>query len=294
MTFDKFISRVTIRGRLVAETGLHIGSGSVSLDPSATDSPVIRDVAGRPFIPGSSLKGALRAHIESLVRGLCRPGFESCDPLTDPCISRDAIELIKNNLDIEAKDKNDSLDRAKYDRLLTDKIIGQSCIVCRLFGSPWLAAHTLIKDLFVDESWQMRRIELRDGVGIDRDTETARQGIKYDFEVVPSTTEFEMVIVVENASDDLFGLLALGMREMEQGRVALGGKTTRGLGGVRLKLEEIEVVGDEAAGNYDGEGSTELLNYLLAGRGRVLKEGALRQYIEDKIRSLVATKLNRE
>ncbi len=303
MTFEKFISRVTIRGRLMAETGLHIGSGSVPLDPAATDSPVIRDVAGRPFIPGSSFKGALRAHIESLVRGLSRPGsFESCDPLADPCVpnkkqnGKPGIEDLKKEIEKgkEARDENDRLDRAKYDRLLTDKIIGRSCIVCQLFGSPWLASHALIKDLFVDDSWQMRRIELRDGVGIDRDTETARQGIKYDFEVVPATTGFDLEIVAENASDDLFGLLALGLREMEQGRVALGGKTTRGLGGVRLALEAIEVVGDETAGKYDGEGSADLLDYLLKGQGRLLKGGALHQYIEDKIRALVAAKLNQE
>ncbi len=300
MTFDKFNSRVTIRGRLVAETGLHIGSGSASLDPAATDSPVIRDVAGRPFIPGSSLKGALRAHIESLVRGLGRPGFESCDPLANPCVpnkkqnGKDGIEDLKRDADQDARDENGRLDRVKYDGMLTNKIIGQSCVVCQLFGSPWLASHALIKDLFVDDSWQMRRIELRDGVGIDRDTETARQGIKYDFEVVPATTGFKLEIVAENAADDLFGLLALGLREMEQGRVALGGKTTRGLGGVRLALEEIEVVGDETAGKYDGEGSADLLDYLLKGQGRLLKGGALRQYIEDKIRALIATKLNQE
>lgn len=294
MPFEKFTSRITIRGRLIAETGLHIGSGGTMLDPSATDSPVIRDVAGRPFIPGSSLKGALRSHVESLVRGLSRPGFDSCDPLVEPCVSKDHIEEIKKKADDDARNEDRRLDRAKYDRLLTDGILGRSCIVCRVFGSPWLASHALIKDLFVDDSWQMRRIELRDGVGIDRDTETARQGIKYDFEVVPATTGFGLEIVAENASDDLFGLLVLGLREMEQGRVALGGKTTRGLGGVRLTIEELEVVGDEAADKYDGDGSADLLEYLLKGKGRLLKGGALHQYTQDKIRTLIAAKLNQE
>lgn len=299
MTFHTFTSRIIIRGQISAETGLHIGVGGSSLDPSATDSPVIRDAAGRPFIPGSSFKGALRAHLESLVRGLNRDTLWACDPLADPCIPNKqqngklGIDELKAEAESEATEDG-RLNRARYDELLTEKILSQSCDICRLFGSPWLASHVMIEDLFINPEWWVGRVELRDGVGIDRDTETARQGIKYDFEVVPASTRFDLEIIVENADDALLGLLLIGLRELEQGRVALGGKTTRGLGNVRLELQELEVVGDNIADALDGEGSADLVEYLISGKGKILRGRELREYLDEKVRAFAADKLRRK
>src|SRR5262245_38240932 len=50
--------------RLTCQTGLHIGAGK-SVDFAGSDLPVVRDASGRPFIPGSSLRGVIRAGIES-------------------------------------------------------------------------------------------------------------------------------------------------------------------------------------------------------------------------------------
>ena len=61
--------------------------------------------------------------------------------------------------------------------------------------------------------------------------------VKYDFEAVPSGTEFRFEMIVENASDAELGLALMGLREFELGHVALGGATSRGLGSVRLELE---------------------------------------------------------
>jgi CRISPR-associated protein Csm3 len=288
--FDRLISRVIIHGTIQAETGLHIGTGNSSLDPSATDSPVIRDALGKPFIPGSSFKGALRSHLERIVRGLGRDTLRACDPLASPCISNDDFNEIKKKAEIGAKDGG-QINRVKYDGFLTAEIENRSCDVCGLFGSNYVAAHTLIRDLFIDTEWQAVRVELRDGVGIDRDTETARQGVKYDFEVVPALTRFKLEIAVENARAELLGLLAIGLREMEQGRVSIGGKTTRGLGSVTLTLEEIEVAGDDVASDLQGEGNVDLVDYLIAGRGRKLKGPALHQYFKIKLNAFAAAKL---
>jgi CRISPR-associated RAMP protein (TIGR02581 family) len=268
---------------------LHIGVGGSSLDPSATDSPVIRDAAGRPFIPGSSFKGALRAHLESLVRGLNRSNLWACDPLAAACIDKDTIADLKE----QAKAKSNG-DRVKEDELLTSDILSRSCDLCKLFGSPWLASHVMVRDLFADPGWWAGRVELRDGVGIDRDTETARQGVKYDFEVVPASTRFGLEVVVENADDELLGLLAIGLRELEQGRVSLGGKTTRGLGSVRLELQELEVIGDDVADILDGEGSANLVDYLISGKGKTLRGKELRDYLDEKVNTFAAAKLQRK
>ena len=57
----KLIAKHFITGFIVAETGLHIGGSKAALDIGGIDLNVIKDAAGRPFIPGSSLKGKLRS-----------------------------------------------------------------------------------------------------------------------------------------------------------------------------------------------------------------------------------------
>ncbi len=57
----KLIGKLFIEGYIEARTGLHIGGAKTALDIGGLDLSVIKDAAGVPFIPGSSLKGNLRA-----------------------------------------------------------------------------------------------------------------------------------------------------------------------------------------------------------------------------------------
>lgn len=60
-----FNENYIIKGKIVCETGLHIGGSNDSLDIGGSDSMIIRDSATeRPYIPGSSLKGKLRSLFE--------------------------------------------------------------------------------------------------------------------------------------------------------------------------------------------------------------------------------------
>ena len=61
-------NRYIFTGRLVMQTAFHIGGGRATL--SNSDSPVVLTPEGRPFIPGSSFKGALRSTVEKIVPGL--------------------------------------------------------------------------------------------------------------------------------------------------------------------------------------------------------------------------------
>src|SRR6266567_2785993 len=58
-------NRYHFKGRLVMQTALHIGGGKVTL--SSSDSPVVLTPDQKPFIPGSSFKGALRSTVEKIV-----------------------------------------------------------------------------------------------------------------------------------------------------------------------------------------------------------------------------------
>jgi CRISPR-associated protein Csm3 len=60
----KFIGKLILEGELVCETGLHIGAGKGSLEIGGADNPVVKDSFGRPYVPGSSLRGRLRSLLE--------------------------------------------------------------------------------------------------------------------------------------------------------------------------------------------------------------------------------------
>jgi CRISPR-associated protein Csm3 len=60
----KLIGKLILEGELQCETGLHIGAGKGSLEIGGADNPVVKDSLGRPYVPGSSLRGKLRALLE--------------------------------------------------------------------------------------------------------------------------------------------------------------------------------------------------------------------------------------
>lgn len=60
-----FQGKYVVSGYLLAETGLRVGGMTEGIEIGGVDNPVIRDpLSGRPYIPGSSLKGKLRHLLE--------------------------------------------------------------------------------------------------------------------------------------------------------------------------------------------------------------------------------------
>ncbi len=245
--------RLRLTGLLRLETALRVGSGLTD-EISNTDIAVIKDDQRRPYIPGSSFKGALRAHIERLVR-LVEPdapgyGRGACNPVNrhEWCITSGQMDILRQNPET-----------------LDDQVYQFSCRVCRVFGSPWLASRVLVKDLLLAEPelWFERRYQVRHGVGIDRDSETASRGLLYDYETVPAGTEFRWEIIIENANREEVqdGLVIWGLHEFANGRVRLGGGRSRGLGWVTL-------IFDDQAEEVDAGDRTALLQYLQTGKGR--------------------------
>lgn len=61
----QFLGNIILKGKLETLTGLHIGGSKEKMEIGGVDSPVIRDPATKlPYIPGSSLKGKMRALLE--------------------------------------------------------------------------------------------------------------------------------------------------------------------------------------------------------------------------------------
>ncbi|MEC4985353.1 MAG: CRISPR-associated RAMP protein Csx7 [Oscillatoria sp. PMC 1068.18] len=228
--FDVFKNRLEICGTLVTVTALRISAGR-STEPIGSDLPVIKDIYGQPLIPGASFKGALRSRLESFLRGILGSDRH--------LVANPANE---DEWSITAKEMKKLRERHSEDRTLTDAIIDQTDLVSHLFGSPWLASKFQVRDLTIEPDTWFGQYQERDGVAIDRDTETAADGKLYDFQVVPPGTSFEFQAVVENAAEWELGMLMLGLHQFETEQIPLGGGRSRGLGVVRLEVEKMRWV----------------------------------------------------
>lgn len=258
--FDTFKNRLEITGKLSTVTALRISAGR-STEPIGADLPVIKDALEQPFIPGSSFKGALRSRLESFLRGIDISLAEDPASFTSPARN----QIIK-------KLKEDYQD----DAILTDKLLNQTDLISRLFGAPWIASKFQVQDLTVVADTWFGQYQERDGVAIDRDTETAAEGKLYDFQVVPSGTSFHVKIVVENAETWELGLLMIGLHQFESEQIPLGGGRSRGLGVVILKIDQIQW--------FETEGdSRKLWTYL---QNQVLKNMNDYQYCEEEMEIL--------
>ncbi len=244
--FDIFKNRLELSGTLSTVTALRIGAGR-SIDPTSSDLPVIKDALGRPLIPGSSFKGAMRSRLESFLRGI------------DLSLANDPNELVSSVWMNRIKTLKET---ATDDATLTQSLIAITDRVSLLFGSPWMAGKLQIQDLHVVEELWFGQYQERDGVSIERDTETAADGRKYDFQVVPAGTLFSFKAIVENASDAELGLLAIGLNQFENEMIPLGGGTSRGLGIVKLDLTEMIWVNPD----NNPQQLIEYLQNLVAGR----------------------------
>ncbi|MGF1676097.1 MAG: CRISPR-associated RAMP protein Csx7 [Rivularia sp. (in: cyanobacteria)] len=225
--FDTFKNRLELTGTLTTVTALRISAGRSS-EPIGSDLPVIKDALGNPLIPGSSFKGALRSRLESFLRGIVGNNRK--------LVANPAIEEEWSLTSQEIKKlKEDFPD----DLALTEEIIKQTDLISSLFGSPWIASKFQVRDLtVVPDSW-FGQYQERDGVSIDRDTETAADGKLYDFQVVPAATQFEFKAIVENAEEWELGLLMVGLHQFETEQIPLGGGRSRGLGVVKLDIDKM-------------------------------------------------------
>ena len=271
--FDTFRSRLIVDGYLVAESGLRVGTGR-SAELVGTELPVIRDNHDRPFIPGSSLKGALRGHLEAAARGMALVDADlkniACDPTDEKamCVDADRIRFLKDKYgDDDAK--------------LTEILAKELCLVCQTFGSPWLASPVRVRDLpVVTDEW-FGQFDVRDGVAIDRDKGTVAVG-PYDYEVVPAGTRFKLHIEAENLDKWQWGLLWLGLRALKNGDVALGGFTSRGLGWIKAEdleaqlFEGAQALLDLMSGADAGEpiGDEQAKSWINAFRAELQRRGA--------------------
>lgn len=262
--YNQLTRKVRIRGTLAFDTAFHIGSGRES--ELASDMGVLLDWDGRPILPGSTLKGSLRACAERLAPHL---GMTAC--LLDTTLSGISCvsdETYRRSVSDELKALDTKPDRKGSEADRIDWLQEKTCDVCRLFGSPMQASRIFLADGELGE-WS-HSLQVRDGVCIDRDSETARSGLKFDYEVVPAGAAFGVSLEMENPSDREIALIGAALAEWENG-FHLGGFTSRGLGSVRLTEKSVQ--------SLDYTDPAQLKAYLLEGTLQQ-NEGLLTESLE--------------
>lgn len=249
---------------LVFDTAWRIGSGKEG--DTMSDLGVVLDPKGQPVLPGSSLKGKLRSTCEALSDAL---GLRAC-----------MLDHAASGINCTSDVKYYSAVREGYRRAsekLEDRlqwIDDNTCDVCKLFGSPVQAGRLWVSDGALTE-WASV-VQVRDGVVIDRDSQTAVDRLKYDYEVVPPGSQFQICIDLENPTDRDLALLGAALFEWHAGS-SIGGFTSRGLG--RFRLENVGFAG------VDMSDPAQRMKFLTAktAEGRLNTLGDWEAYFAEKI-----------
>jgi CRISPR-associated protein Csm3 len=208
---NKLIDTKVLTGKIVIETGLHIGASTKGVGIGEIDNPVIKDArTGYPYIPGSSLKGKIRSLLE-LKYGINSKNKERpCE-----CGNCDVCKVFG-----------------------TTAASSKAGITRVLFRDAFLSEESKKelheKNILPTEEKTENMINRLGGYAESpRVTERVIPGLKFDFEIA--------IRVFEEDNDIAINLLREGLTRLQKD--ALGGSISRGYGKVsfeNLRLDNQE------------------------------------------------------
>ena len=172
------------------------------------------------YFPGSSLKGALRSHLERIARTL-HPG-RVCVPYYDP-EKRESIPI-----PVPSEEHSYGCGYVANGDT-TSLIYANSCAMCRMFGSLKFGGRFSIGDAYPSED---PTLESRNGVGINRFTGGTVPGVLFDLQVLVDG-KFEAELRLTNFELWQLAALNLLLTDMEDAIITIGSGRSRGRGRVR-------------------------------------------------------------
>lgn len=249
-------------------------------DPVLPDMEFVRTYRNgkrQVYLPGSSIKGVVRAHIERICRSLDSAEQQQArlaqrqrlDEQTAAPVEADRVPLADNplgdgkrygGLDDMTYNSGRAIEamrseiRERRDR--TAIIYRRSSLVSQMFGHTSLAGRIRFADAYLPEpsagaadgapsaadtmpETDQIRIEERNGVAIDRIYGSVAVG-PFNYETVVGGA-FTTRIDMKNITLAQLGLLGLALRDLAQGRVGLGFGKSRGLGRVTITFDRMEL-----------------------------------------------------
>jgi CRISPR-associated protein Csm3 len=243
----RLYNELSLEIAIMPQTPLLIKSGQkASIDPALPDMQFVRtrrrmpngEVSEVVYIPGSSLRGVVRAHAERLLRTLnenyaCLLGTEGY------CLNPKKLgeEKSANTQRANIIVSQHAVDPKKLgEEKSANALYQKSCYACKLFGNTEIASRVQMSDLYPAEDPLLR--ETRFGVAIDRITGAVAVS-PFNLEVV-TDARFEGRIVLRNFTVGQLGLLGAALLDIADGLVALGHAKSRGLGRVCIEFTRAE------------------------------------------------------
>ncbi|MDH2998908.1 type III-A CRISPR-associated RAMP protein Csm3 [Pasteurellaceae bacterium LFhippo2] len=213
----KLTNIIEIKAILELKTGLHIGSGDSEMHIGGVDNTVIKNpITGKPYIPGSSLKGKIRTLLE------WRSGEVQKAPLSlgqvekakDPQAVKDILRLFGISGDTKGSEQ-------EVVEIGVSRLAFWDCELT----PEWLK--------MLDDN-NLPATEAKSENTIDRITSTA--GNPRQTERVPASSTFDFKLTLrqfEGDSPELVELVLKGLRLLELD--SLGGSGSRGYGKVEFQ-----------------------------------------------------------
>lgn len=201
------------------------------------------------FLPGSSLKGALRAYAERLARTLrsdsvCNPfnsHYHKPQNNPSPWGVPNCHFTFKKFIDhLENKGTNHKAKRQALNNVLTPETFKVLCPACQLFGSLLCAGHVSLSDAYLVDRDQTREPEIRDGVAIDRFSGGTVGKAKFMFEGQIDGV-FKTTLSAQNLAWWQVAWLGLVLRDLQDGFLPLGMGSSRGFGKVDAELTAMQI-----------------------------------------------------
>lgn len=208
LDFSKVVNRYTFQLNFKLATPLHIGGNQE--EAITADSGIVRDANGKPFIPGSSLKGLFRSASERALHLISDK---------DACFLNAACDPTK-------KFGKDAL-KKKDEKELFNTLYENVCPVCQTYGGGTIASKVKFQHIVFEESIESR---VRTSNRIDRETGAAASQALFSYEYIQPKSELQLIIEAENMTDLNIKVLALAIAQFQQNMIRLGGKQAKGLG----------------------------------------------------------------
>lgn len=235
----KWVGRYIVTADIKLLTGLHISVGKEDIEVGGLDSVVVKTPDGKPYIPGSSLKGKMRTLMEFYEGKVSDDGvIHSCKEENCPVCGLFGRAIGKEEKEQKKKEqKKEEAGKNVFNR-----------------------TRLIVRDAYLDENslkafkafLEMGWVEIKAENFINRITAKATPR---HFERVPAGAVFkaEFVVNIYNGDNDLYlKKLLTAMQLLEDDY--LGGSGSRGYG--KIKFENIVIKKREASyyeGNKAGE-----------------------------------------
>lgn len=233
MDFSTFKNKYILTGKIVVLNALHIGSGKEKDD---RDAPFISlDDDKNFYIPGSTFRGYLSTKLERFLDS--GNGFKiksNGEELNEADVKLIFGYTNLDKLETKINDEDNEEDRKLKEN--NKKI--QDRIIKKLNSKNLKEVKSLAGRIHISDMPVLKNVKYitRDGIKIDRNTGATEKRAKFDYDVVPAGTEFDLNIELENIENYQLDLIGLALNDILKDNGDLfGGKTSRGIGKCRLK-----------------------------------------------------------